>query len=57
MRTHRKEEKIMWKVKVSYSVELTFPTLEDAQRAQEVLFEGGCEEVTIKFVATEEALS
>lgn len=44
----------MWKVKVSYSVELTFSTLEDAQRAQEVLFEGGCDEVTIKHVAEED---
>ena len=39
----------MWKVKVSYSVELSFPALEDAQRAMEILFEGGLTEVTIVF--------
>jgi len=43
----------MFKVKVSYSVILTFPTLEDAQRAQEVFFEGGLSEVTIIFEPTE----
>ena len=45
----------MYKVKVSYSVILTFPTLEDAQRAQEMLFEGGVREVTIAFEPSEEA--
>ena len=45
----------MYKVKVSYSVILTFPTLEDAQRAQEMLFEGGVKEVTIAFEPIEEA--
>jgi hypothetical protein len=45
----------MFKVKVSYSVILTFPTLEDAQRAQEMLFEGGVKEVTIAFEPIEEA--
>lgn len=45
----------MWKVKVSYSVELTYTTLEDAQRAQEILFEGGVKEVTLSFEAIEEA--
>ena len=45
----------MYKVKVSYSVILTFPTLEDAQRAQEMLFEGGATEVTIIFEPTDEA--
>lgn len=44
----------MYKVKVSYSVILTFPTLEDAQRAQEMLFEGGVTEVTIIFESIEE---
>lgn len=44
----------MYKVKVNYSVILTFPTLEDAQRAQEVLFEGGVREVTIVFEPIEE---
>ena len=44
----------MYKVKVNYSVILTFPTLEDAQRAQEVLFEGGVREVTIIFEPIEE---
>ena len=44
----------MYKVKVSYSVILTFPTLEDAQRAQEMLFEGGVTEVTIIFEPIEE---
>lgn len=43
----------MFKVKVGYSIELSYPTLEDAQRAQEVLFEGGADEVTIKFVKIE----
>ena len=45
----------MYKVKVSYSVILTFPTLEDAQRAQKMLFEGGVREVTIAFEPIEEA--
>lgn len=44
----------MYKVKVNYSVILTFPTLEDAQRAQEVLFEGGVTEVTLIFEPIEE---
>ena len=44
----------MYKVKVSYSVILTFPALEDAQRAQEMLFEGGVTEVTIIFEPAEE---
>ena len=44
----------MYKVKVSYSVILTFPTLEKAQRAQEMLFEGGVTEVTIIFEPIEE---
>ena len=44
----------MYKVKVNYSVILTFPTLEDAQRAQEVLFKGGVREVTIIFEPIEE---
>ena len=37
----------MYKVKVSYSVVLTFTTLEDAERAAEMLLEGGVMEVTI----------
>ena len=45
----------MYKVKVSYSAILTFPTLEDAQRAQKMLFEGGVREVTIVFEPIEEA--
>ena len=45
----------MYKVKVSYSVILTFATLEDAQRAQEMLFEGGVKEVAIAFEPIEEA--
>lgn len=45
----------MYKVKVSYSVILTFPTLEDAERAMETLFEGGVKEVTIAFEPIEEA--
>ena len=44
----------MYKVKISYSVVLTFTTLEDAQRAQEMLFEGGVREVTIIFEPIEE---
>ena len=44
----------MYKVKVSYSVILTFPTLEDAERAAEMLFEGGVTEVTIIFEPIEE---
>jgi hypothetical protein len=54
MRTHRKEI-TMYKVKVSYSVVLTFTTLEDAERAAEMLFEGGVREVTIVFEPIEEA--
>ncbi len=45
----------MYKVKVSYSVILTFSTLEDAERAMETLFEGGITEVTIVFEPIEEA--
>ena len=45
----------MFKVKVSYSVILTFPTLEGAKRAQDILFEGGIKEVTIAFEPIEEA--
>jgi hypothetical protein len=47
----------MWKVEVSYSVVLTYPTLEDAQRAQETLFEGGVRKVTICFEPIEEVAS
>ena len=45
----------MYKVKVGYSLVLTFPTLEDAERAMETLFEGGVKEVTIAFEPIEEA--
>lgn len=45
----------MYKVKVNYSVTLTFSTLEDAERAVEMLFEGGVTEVTIVFEPIEEA--
>ena len=44
----------MYKVKVNYSVILTFPALEDAERAMEVLFEGGVTEVTLIFEPIEE---
>lgn len=44
----------MYKVKVSYSVILTFSRLEDAERALEMLFEGGITEVTIAFEPIEE---
>ena len=45
----------MYKIKISYSVILTYPTLEDAQRAQDILFEGGIKEVTIAFEPIEES--
>ena len=45
----------MYKVKVGYSLALTFPKLEDAERAMETLFEGGVKEVTIVFEPIEEA--
>ena len=45
----------MYKVEVSYSVVLTFTTLEDAERAAEMLFEGGVREVTIAFEPIEES--
>ena len=45
----------MYKVKISYSVVLTFTTLEDAERAAEMLFEGGVREVVIVFEPIEEA--
>ena len=48
------KEVTMYQVKVGYSIILTFPTLEDAERAQEIFFEGGINEVTIKFVPSEE---
>ena len=44
----------MYYVRVSYSVVLTFTTLEDAERAAEMLFEGGVREVTIVFEPIEE---
>ena len=44
----------MYKVKVGYSVILTFSTFEDAERAAEMLFEGGITEVTIVFEPIEE---
>ena len=47
----------MYKVKVGYSVILTYPSLEDAQRAQETLFEGGVTEVTIIFEPIEEVMA
>ena len=45
----------MYEVKIGYSVALTYAALEDAERAIEVLFEGGADEVTIKFKSLEEA--
>lgn len=39
----------MYKIKLSYSITLTYATLEDAERAMEMLFEGGMEEVSITF--------
>jgi len=45
----------MYKVRVSYSVVLTFTTLEDAERAAEMLLEGGVREVTIAFEPIEDA--
>ena len=47
----------MYKVKVDYSVILTFSTLEDAERAVEMLFEGGVTEVTLIFNPIEEVAS
>ncbi len=47
----------MYKVKVSYSVILTFSRLEDAERALEMLFEGGITEVTIAFEPFEELVT
>ena len=44
----------MFKVEVGYSVKLFYTTLADAERAMEVLFEGGAKEVTIKFEPVEE---
>lgn len=44
----------MYKVKASYSVILTFSTLVSAERAAEMLFEGGVREVTIVFEPIEE---
>ena len=44
----------MWKVEVSYSVYLMYATLEDAHRAEDILFEGGVKEVTVKYVPVEE---
>ena len=51
---NEQKEVTMYQVKVGYSIILTFPTLEDAERAQEIFFEGGIDEVTIKFVPIEE---
>ena len=45
----------MYKVRVNYSVVLTFTTLEDAERTAEMLFEGGVREVTIVFEPIKEA--
>ena len=45
---------MVYKVEVSYSVVLTYATLEDAERAIEILFEGGATKVEIKVVPIEE---
>lgn len=44
----------MYEVRVSYSVVLTYPTLEKAKAVLDELFEGGITEVTIAFVPIEE---
>lgn len=46
----------MYKVCISYSVALTYATLADAERALEVLFQGGATKVEIRFVPLEEAV-
>lgn len=51
----RRKENEMYKVELSYSTTLTYPTLAEAQRAQEWLFLGGAEKVTIRFVPFTEA--
>ena len=45
----------MYEVKVSYSVILTYSTLEKAKAVLDTLFEGGLTEVTVKFVPIEDA--
>lgn len=47
----------MYKVEVSYSVVLMYPTLEAAKKAMDILFEGGVEKVAIKFEPIEEVAS
>ena len=47
----------MYAIKISYTIELTYRTLEDAERALEILLEGGMEELTIKVIPIEEAAS
>ena len=44
----------MYEVKISYTIKLTYTTLEDAEKAAEMLFAGGLDEVTIKYVPIEE---
>ena len=46
---------MVYKVLVSYSLALTYSTLADAERAMEILFEGGATKVEIKVVPIEEA--
>ena len=45
----------MYKVRVGYSVVLTYPTLEEAHTAEDVLFAGGLKEVTTIFEPIEDA--
>ena len=47
----------MYTIKISYTIELTYHTLDDAERALEILLEGGMDELTIKVKPIEEAAS
>ena len=45
---------MVYKVEVSYSVVLTYASLEDAERAMEILIEGGITKLELRIVPIEE---
>ena len=45
---------MIYEIEIDYSTSLTYVTLEDAERALEILFEGGMGKLTIKAKPIEE---
>ena len=48
---------MIYEIEIDYSTSLTYVTLEAAERALEILLEGGMEELTNKVKPIEEAAS